>query len=168
MREDDYRNGVCQFAMGQLGKSDPTPYWLECGHSVEAQPALLRLAWCGVFALWCLRMAQLTVRTWELCHGFIYQTGKEPLLVKVDCDRVERGDILFRSKPFQHYAIVCENRFGNLDVIAGNVSGKVKGYQVFAQQLIQPATYEAFSIGGLIQEQLHPLLYREGINRDDR
>jgi len=149
--EADYRTGVMQFAMSQLGKRDSSPYWFESGLDTRTNPRLLDLAWCGVFALWCLRMANLTDRQWELCHGFIFQRDREQLCPEIGNGSAERGDILFRSKPFQHYALVAERTAdGDIDVIAGNVNGAVKGYRVFAQELETPA-YETFSIGPLIQ-----------------
>ena len=111
----DPRELVLWFARSQLGSTDARPYWLDAwGHLPDHA-----LAWCGVFALWCLRQAQITDWTWVLGKGFAYKLGR----AKVP----QPGDVAYFDKPYQHHALVVSIDNDALYLIQGNygVPGRV-------------------------------------------
>lgn len=103
------RQLVIDAAISQLHETEPRAFWLDAFGSLP--PKYERLAWCGVFALWCLRQAKLTSRRWIQGRGFIWvdEHGKGarlPYLPVVHPSRIGIGDIAYFDKPHQHYALV--------------------------------------------------------------
>lgn len=118
---DDHavRNRIVAQALSQLGATDPSPYWLDAFGSVPSS----KLAWCGVFALWVLRMVALTSRKWVTGKGFLYvndagASTSKPYLPIVKVPAI--GDIAYFDKPYQHYALVEEVDGDTVHLIAGN------------------------------------------------
>lgn len=118
---DDFevRNRIVAQALSQLGSTDPSPYWLDAYGSVPSS----KLAWCGVFALWVLRMVGLTARKWIAGKGFLFvddagHTATKPYLPIVKVPAI--GDIAYFDKPFQHYALVEEVDGDTVHLVAGN------------------------------------------------
>lgn len=107
------RARVVQIARSQLGQGDPDVYYR------DAAPQFLgsrSTHWCGVFALWCLRRAALTDRTWVTGKGFAY--GYLPIV-----SLPEPGDIAYYERN-QHYAVVERvNGDGTVTTIDGNSTG---------------------------------------------
>jgi hypothetical protein len=113
------RNRIVAQAASQLGSTDPSPYWLDAFGSVPSLP----LSWCGVFALWVLRMVGLTDRKWISGKGFLYvddagHSSSKPYLPIVKLPAA--GDIAYFDKPYQHYALVEEVNGDTVHLIAGN------------------------------------------------
>ena len=117
--EHAMRNRIVAQAVSQIGVTDPSPYWLDAFGSVPSS----KLAWCGVFALWVLRMVGLTSRMWVTGKGFLYvddagHSTAKPYLPIVKTPAM--GDIAYFDKPFQHYAIVEEVDGDTVHLVAGN------------------------------------------------
>lgn len=88
------RSAVIAAAAGRIGTPDASSFWNVCGR----EPFSKRLAWCGIFALWCLREAGLARFDWEFGKGFLYRLRRT--------DTPEPGDIGYIDHPFQHHLIV--------------------------------------------------------------
>lgn len=117
--DHEMRNRIVAQALSQLGATDPSPYWLDAFGSVPSS----KLAWCGVFALWVLRMVGLTTRKWVTGKGFLYvddagHSTAKPYLPIVKTPAM--GDVAYFDKPFQHYALVEEVDGDTVHLIAGN------------------------------------------------
>lgn len=111
----DARARVVAIAEAEIGEQDPDKYWKEvcpdlCGHPH-------RIAWCGGFALWCLRTAGLTNWDW-----YIYQGPGSPsgfLFHLLPTEDPKPGDIAYFDH-MQHHAIVKEVNWPYVDTIDGN------------------------------------------------
>jgi hypothetical protein len=105
------RARVVALAAGELGDQDPDKYWR------LVQPALMGhphdVAWCGGFALWCLRTAGLCDWSWKVGSGFLEVKG----MPKVQLP--EPGDIGYIAKAAHHF-IVEDVRDGIVYSIDGN------------------------------------------------
>lgn len=107
----DARARVVAIAQAELGDQDPDKYWrLVC-------PALMGhphdVAWCGGFALWCLRTAGLCDWSWKIGSGFLEVKG----LPKVSLP--EPGDIGYLAKGAHHFVVDhCQD--GQVYSIDGN------------------------------------------------
>jgi|WetSurMetagenome_2_1015567.scaffolds.fasta_scaffold297082_2 hypothetical protein len=119
---DPYRAAVVEHAVSQLGETDSMRYWREPGMLLtEPSESYRQLAWCGVFALWCLRKAGLTDLPWTLGKGFVWPAR----LPVIDLGASQPGDIWYYDHPYQHHAI-CEGFGpGGWSTIAGNVFCRV-------------------------------------------
>lgn len=108
---DDARARVVSLAQGEIGIQDPDKYWhLVCpalmGHAHD-------VAWCGGFALWCLRTAGLVDWSWKIGSGFLEVKG----LPRVSLP--EPGDIGYLAKNAHHFVVVdCHD--GVVDSVDGN------------------------------------------------
>lgn len=109
------RQAVIDIALSQVGKQDPDKYWSEvCIDLVGSGKA-----WCGGFALWCLRQAGVTNRYWLPRLGFVYQ--KPQLRATLN---PETGDIAYIDQPYQHYALVVNVVGETIYTIDGNQAGE--------------------------------------------
>jgi hypothetical protein len=110
---DPRRLEVVALASSQTGVQDPDQYWR------LVQPRLVGsgAAWCGGFALWCLRRAGLTQGVWVIGLGFLYRLPqtRKPL----------PGDLAY-FQHLQHHAIVATapDRLGFLQTWDGNQAGE--------------------------------------------
>jgi hypothetical protein len=106
---------VVACAENELDSTDPRPYWTDAlGYIPEP---MNRYAWCGVFALYCLRRAGLVDWKWIVGRGFVYKDGKQRLPIVT---KPEPGDVAYFDQPYQHYAIVEAVGSDGVHVIAGN------------------------------------------------
>jgi hypothetical protein len=117
------RNEVIEIARTQLHVLDPVDYWQDA--AAVPPTNYHKYAWCGIFALWCLRQAGLTERKWIAGKGFIWlddngKSSKLPYLPIVHPSRCDVGDVVYFDKPFQHYALVEAIEKDWIHVIAGN------------------------------------------------
>jgi len=95
------RKAVIDAAIAELGQPNKGEYWESAllEHAAHPQPAL-KLAWCGIFTLFCLHKAGLAMRThWVFGRGYL--SG----LLRTT-DNPKPGDIGYRDQPFQHHFIV--------------------------------------------------------------
>ena len=106
------RSRVISVAAGRIGTPDSSSFWSVCG----AEPFDRRKAWCGIFALWCLREAELCDWKWRfgppfgfLFHLFPYRT-----------EHPEPGDIGYIDAPFQHHLLFERFDGDNVHSIDGN------------------------------------------------
>jgi hypothetical protein len=90
------RESVVAVARGQLGESDASVYWRDVLTSGPPFPP----HWCGAFALWCLRQANLTDWHWEIGKGFLWRLKRtyDPQI----------ADIGYQDEPYQHHFVVTE------------------------------------------------------------
>jgi hypothetical protein len=106
----DARARVVEIARGELGPQDPDKYW------AVVCPALVghehTIAWCGGFALWCLREAGLTDLSWVVGKGFVGHLRSTAL--------PEPGDVAVFGAPLWHHAIVTGFGDGHVETIDGN------------------------------------------------
>lgn len=109
------RNKVLEFAKAEIDSTDRDKY---CA-GVGLRPPFKGLSWCGIFALWCLRQAGLTVFNWRLGVGFVLPLGLK--LTKTP----QPGDILVLKK-YWHHGIVEKVENGIVYSIDGNLSNKVQ------------------------------------------
>lgn len=111
----DARARVLAIAEAELGQQDPDKYWrLVC-------PALMgnphKVAWCGGFALWCLRQAGFTDWDWLVYRGPGTPSG---FLFRLLPTRDPKpGDIAYFDH-LQHHAIVRAVHGPYVDTIDGN------------------------------------------------
>lgn len=107
----DARMAVVVTARNELGQQDPDKYWSVVCPALMGNPHTV--AWCGGFALWCLRQvfAQCDGWQWVIGKGFLYRlpTTLAPLT----------GDIAYFGHN-QHHAIVELVADGLLHSIDGN------------------------------------------------
>lgn len=106
------RQRVVAAALGELGKSDPAPYWRSSG--VLGPPPS---EWCGAFSLWALHRAGLARDTmWKIGSGYLSQLPRTTV--------PKPGDIAYLDKPNQHHAVVVGVRGDLIDVVNGNGVGR--------------------------------------------
>lgn len=103
------RARVVAIALAELGEQNPDKYWsVVCpafiGHAHDK-------AWCGGFALWCLRQAGLCDWDWINGKGFLYRLPSVSL--------PEPGDVAYFAKG-AHHAIVQSASSGLVYTIDGN------------------------------------------------
>ena len=167
---DARRARVIEIAESYIGATDATPFWAECGHDAERHPQLLGLSWCGVFALACLRQAELTNRKWVMGRGFIYvdddgAPAKKPYIPLIRRSAVQVSDVLYWNQPYQHYALAARIECDDdgdpvvIHTIAGNVWKAVARSKV-----LNPAKasgMSVFSIGPLIAAESQMKLFQE-------
>jgi|ERR1039457_6711623 hypothetical protein len=110
------RAAVLDIAALQLGVTDPKQYWLEAFGQLP-QTDYQKLAWCGVFALWCLRTAGLTDWHWVSGVGFLLNHGADGLN---HITLPEPGDVAYFDKPYAHHALVQECDGTTVKLIQGN------------------------------------------------
>lgn len=112
---DEIREKLLQVAHAELGTSDSRSYWLG---ALGSYPGT-KFAWCGIFALWCLKRLELCDWKWVVGKGFLYRlprtTDPKP------------GDVAYFDKPYQHHALVQQVEGDQLYLIQGNygVPGRV-------------------------------------------
>lgn len=99
--EDDLRKCVVECALGEIGNDDPSKYWEEAAGISPSRAGAVPAAWCGVFALWCLRKVLLTDVLWKFGAGFVYQAGLRQIRVTA----AQPGDIAYFNRA-QHHAVV--------------------------------------------------------------
>lgn len=118
----DARRKVIAIADTQIGIQDPDKYWSLVCPELMGNPH--KIAWCGGFALWCLREAGLCTWNWVIYKGpgtpsgFLYH-----LLPTRD---PKPGDIAYFDH-MQHHAIVKEVHGPFVDTIDGNAMQGVEG-----------------------------------------
>lgn len=112
---DEIRDKLLQVAYSELGTSDTHRYWQKVLGSYPGP----KLAWCGVFALWCLHQLELCDWSWIIGKGFLYRLPRT-LTPKP-------GDVAYFDKPYQHHALVQRVEGDQLYLIQGNygVPGRV-------------------------------------------
>ena len=102
------RAAVLDVAALNLGVTDPDPFWREC----LGQVPIKRLAWCGIFALYCIRKATGCNWTWAIGSGFLFRLNR--------IDSPLPGDVAYFDQPFQHHALVQTYDGSCLCLIQGN------------------------------------------------
>lgn len=114
-REAELRARVVAAARGELGRSDPAPYW----RSALGRPGPYPPAWCGAFALWCLHQAGLgTGRHWTVGCGI-------SSLLPPGAPAV--GGVAYYRRG-QHHAVIARvgrETIDTIDTIDGNGPGGV-------------------------------------------
>jgi uncharacterized protein YfaT (DUF1175 family) len=121
---DGMRARVVEIAKGEIGQQDPAKYWegvLSSNYSAaQIQQYAASRAWCGGFALWCIKRAGLAPDiNWVDGKGFCYQLSQttDP----------KPGDVAYFDQPYQHHAIVAD--------VTGNILSTVDGNQSHNQVL---------------------------------
>lgn len=106
------RDDVVEIARAELGTDahDAGRYWADVLGPTWQGPYPPH--WCGAFALWCLRQAELTSWLWVVGKGFLYRLPRtsSPL----------PGDIGYLDQPFQHHFVVVAADDHNVTSIDGN------------------------------------------------
>lgn len=93
------RQDVLDAAIAELGQPNLAKYWSEALGKPQAAPT--KLAWCGIFTLFCLHKAGLALDThWVFGVGYLSKLGLR--LTRTP----QPGDIGYRDQPFQHHFIV--------------------------------------------------------------
>lgn len=108
------RQTILEKAVSQIGNPSPDTYWADVLASFRPG-GQKGLAWCGAFALWCLRQAGVTTRLWRIGLGFL---SVPPALKQTLIP--ETGDIAYFDRPFQHHAIVDKIVGDTLYTVDGN------------------------------------------------
>lgn len=121
----DPRADVVAAAAGELGNSDPEPYWADALPGTHVPHAI---SWCGGFALWALHQAGLALGWhWEPGVGFLFRlpTTRSP----------DAGDVAYFTH-HQHHAIVERVEDGACWLINGNgIGGQVTRSHVFTSSV---------------------------------
>lgn len=102
------REAVVRIARAELDLSDATKYWRDVLQSGPPFPP----AWCGAFALWCLRQAGLTDWHWAIGKGFLWRLPRTETPLP--------GDLGYQDQPFQHHFVVVEADQHTLTSVDGN------------------------------------------------
>lgn len=106
---------VLEIAQGEIGKQDPTKYWEEV-LPLSDRGKGFRGAWCGGFALWCLKQAGLAPNLdWAIGRGFCYRLRAT--------NAPKPGDVAYIDQPYQHHALVVEVMGDRVHTIDGNQLG---------------------------------------------
>ncbi len=114
--ESERRDAIVALAAFELGPRAPDKYWSVVCPMLMGQPT--KIAWCGGFALWCLR--ESGVCQWPSGEPWSWQIGKG------FASRLPRtmtplpGDIAYFDQPLQHHAIVERITGSVLHTIDGN------------------------------------------------
>lgn len=139
------RDRVVALASAEVGSSDPAKYWRD----VLAQPwhGAYPRHWCGAFALWCLRQAELTDWHWEVGKGFLWRLPRTKT--------PEPGDIGYVDQPFQHHYVIADAGKHTLTSVDGNQGSP--GVQE-RHRAVAKDTY--FSIAPLLRADTMPSLPR--------
>jgi hypothetical protein len=134
------RSKVLELATLELGNSDASKYYKECLGQIPSK----KYAWCGIFALWCLREAADCNWTWAIGKGFLFRLNmtKNPL----------PGDIAYFDKPYQHHAVVRELKGDELYLIQGNYG--FPGHVAESQCSVSLKKPLFFSIQRIVDEAL--------------
>jgi hypothetical protein len=103
------RARVVSIALSELGERDPDRYWSVVCPAFVGHPH--DKAWCGGFALWCLRQAGLCDWLWINAKGFLFRLPSVSL--------PEPGDIAYFAKG-HHHAVVESAGNGRVYTIDGN------------------------------------------------
>src|SRR4051812_15078628 len=127
------RQIVLDKATSQIGNQLPDKYWADVLPSYRPG-AQKGLAWCGAFALWCLRQAGVCTRMWRLGLGFL---SVAPAL-KQTLDP-QTGDVAYFDRPYQHHAIVDRVEGDTLYTVDGN-QGPPSNVRAKARRLV-PVDY---------------------------
>jgi hypothetical protein len=137
------RARVVEIALSQLGPGrspahhDPQEYIRTAAPIYIGQPPNAK-AWCGIFALWCLREAGLTTKVWK--DGVGFALGYLPIV-----QLPEPGDVMYFGGRLSHYAIVERCSDGHVWTIEGNtLAAPAEG--VTAK--VHPITSETFRRDG--------------------
>ena len=130
------RAAVLDVAALNLGVTDPDPFWREC----LGQVPMKRLAWCGVFALYCLHKAVGCTWPWVIGSGFLFRLAqtKDP----------QPGDVAYFDQPYQHHALVQRVEDDTIYLIQGNYG--TPGHVAESQCSISTKKPAFFSIGRLL------------------
>lgn len=140
------RESVVEAAVAELGKPNLPEYWADAlGKPTTKAP---KLAWCGVFALYCLHKAGLLLHVhWEYGMGFLTTPDRKWLLPKTQAPKP--GDIGYRDQPFQHHFIVESVDGSRVHSVDGN-SGTHSTVNRATHSLGNGRVY--FSIASLVGE----------------
>jgi hypothetical protein len=143
----DARSAIVAAAQSQIGNGDASRYWLAVLDRPQAHPIDGQgrpLAWCGAFALWCLRQANLALDTkWVPGKGFLRAAWitRDP----------KPGDIAYRAEK-AHHAIISTVAPGANGVIS-TIDGNSQDGKVVPHASVSRRTWTAFySIESLIVE----------------
>ncbi len=136
-----------QVVAGELGKSDPAPYYESAG--LGTNPANWPKAWCGIFCLWGLHEAGLALDwVWEFDpaqkkYGFLY---KLPITRSP-----QPGDIAYFAGK-QHHAIVERVSYKLVTTIDGAQVGNTVARRTRSRRKVTAF----YSIDPLLGESIPP------------
>jgi hypothetical protein len=140
MTPEMVRSAVLDVAALQLGVADPSPFWRECFGQVPTK----KLAWCGIFALYCLRQATGCNWTWAIGSGFLSRLSRT--------SHPDPGDVAYFDKPYQHHALLQKAVGDELYLIQGNYG--FPGHVAESQCSISQKKPVFFSIQRLVDEAI--------------
>jgi hypothetical protein len=73
--------------------------------------------WCGIFALWAVKAANVPVGTWKMGSGISSVSGFK----QISKSNAQNGDVGYVHQPFQHHFIIKEvGAGGSLVTVEGN------------------------------------------------
>lgn len=133
------RAAVVAAARGELGAGgaakvqDPDKYWRVVCPALVGSTA----AWCGGFALWCLREAGVCDWPWIVGKGFASRLRTVSL--------PERGDIAYFAN-LQHHAIVVDVGGGLVTTVDGNQTNETVALRT--RRIVDVTAF--YSIGQLV------------------
>jgi hypothetical protein len=142
MTHEQTRAAILDVAALHLGVTDPSPFWADAFGSVPAK----HYAWCGVFALFCLRQAVGCTWLWSVASqksGFLFRLNRttDP----------QPGDVAYFDQPYQHHALVQKVEGDRLYLIQGNYG--TPGHVAESQCSISTKKPAFFSIGRLLDSE---------------
>lgn len=111
----DARAQIVAIAEAEIGLQDPDKYWQLVCPQLMGNPH--KVAWCGGFALWCLRQAGLTDWSWQVWSGPGTPSGF--LYHLLPTRHPKPGDMAYFFAN-QHHAIVKAYHGDSVDTIDGN------------------------------------------------
>ncbi len=141
--ESERRDAIVAAATTQLGEQDPDKYWSLVCPALMGQPT--RIAWCGGFALWCLRESGAC--EWPGGDPWDWQIGKGFASRLSQTLRPLPGDIAYIEKPLQHHALVERADGDTVHTIDGNQTGETVRRRVRHRH----AFSAFFSVGPLVR-----------------
>jgi hypothetical protein len=130
------RDAIVEAAVAEIGAGNREKllrYWESAMGQEVSYDSVHRLAWCGIFALYCLHAAGVAKDVfWKVGKGFLLQPPHPLKTTRTP----QPGDIGYQNLPFQHHFLV-ENVNGVLiHTIDGNQPDIRRRTRSFGSELV--------------------------------
>jgi hypothetical protein len=156
--EDEARAALVEWARGQLGNTDPDPYWIEVLGEVPIPPEGKRIHWCGAFVLAGLHAVGICNWPWVTDSGFIRDHIGFASRIPIERGVKPRpGDVVL-VETHAHHALVSGppvTKGGDLYIpsIDGN-SGRAPGIVAEHARIFRKSGVHYYPIGPAIRAAL--------------
>jgi hypothetical protein len=152
------REALVAWARGQLGVTDPDPYWIEVLGEVPIPPEGKRIHWCGAFVLAGLHAVGICNWPWDIGEGFIRECIGFAARIQIERGiKPQPGDVVY-VETAAHHALVSGPPFmhgGDLYIpsIDGN-AGPAPGIVSEHKRIFRKSGTHYYPIGPAIRAAL--------------